>query len=61
MIYTIQVNTKKNNILPGGRQNNRCIQFKISIPYGKQEAGTPFYSIFLIMSYGGSIIMCRCK
>ena len=35
-----------------------CGQVKISIPYGKQETGTPFYSVYLKMSCGGAVITC---
>ena len=35
--------------------------FKVSIPYGKQETGTPFHSVFEMMSCSGSVLMYMCE
>ena len=48
-------------MIPEGDRMTDVFNSKSAFPYSKQEAGTPFYNVFPMMSYGGSIITCMCK
>ena len=60
MYLKSKINTYKNSRLPEADRITDVFSSKYSIPYVKQETGTPFYIVYLMISCDGSIISYTC-